>query len=235
MSVKRRISTLWTIVGAWLSAVLLSACTTTTLLEVRFDADTPGAPPSVTQTMGTVLVDNGGGSVVVVDRPATDLAAGNWARIAHPTSNTPQTSMRAMMSAPAGDGSFTITTLLYVPTGGAVATIQLEPFGLPESSYASFLHVDLLADGTVRINDGAQVFGHYPHDQVFILSIDMDVSGSGATARVALAGADTSGSADVAIPLLSFARQFGAVRIWMGYQFSGQFYVDDVLVVKRES
>jgi hypothetical protein len=139
------------------------------------------------------------------------------------------------MPAPAGDGSFTITTLLYVPTGGAVATIQLEPFGLPESAYASFLHVDLLADGSLRINDGTETFGHYPHDRLFILSIDLKVSDAGATARVALAGADTSGSVDVVIPLLTFARRFGAVRIWMGYQFSGQFYVDDVLVVKRQS
>jgi hypothetical protein len=235
MSVNRRVSTLWNVVGVWLSAMLLSACTTTTLLEVRFDADVPGTPPLTTQTLGTVVVDNGGGSVVVVDTPSPDLTPTKWARISHPTSNTPQTSMRAMMSAPAGDGSFTVTTLLYVPTGGAVATVQLEPYGMPESSYVSFLHVDLLADGTVRINDGAQTFGRFPHDQPFILSIHMDVSGSGATARVALAGAGTSGSADVAIPLLSFARQFGAVRIWMGYQFSGQFFVDDVLVVERQS
>jgi hypothetical protein len=96
--------------------------------------------------------------------------------------------------------------------------------------------VDLLADGTLRINDDpTQIFGRFPHDQAFILAIHMDVSGAGATARVSLAGAGTSGSAEVPIPLLSFARQFGAVRIWMGYQLSGQFFVDDLLVVKRES
>jgi hypothetical protein len=123
MSVKRRVSTLWSVVGVWLSAMLLSACTTTTLLEVRFDADVPGTPPLTTQTLGTVIVDNGGGSVVVVDTPSASLTPSKWARISHPTSNTPQTSMRAMMPAPAGEGSFTVTTLLYVPTGGAVATI----------------------------------------------------------------------------------------------------------------
>lgn len=223
--------------GAWLCAALLGVCgcTTTTLLEVRFDADTPGAPPGATQALGTVVVEPGAGSVVVVDTPAVDVTPANkkWARISHPTPITPETSLVARMPAATGNGSFSVTTLLYVPTGAAVPTIQLETIPLG-SSPVSFLHVDLLADGSLRINDGAATFGHYPHDRPFLLSIELELADAGATARVAPVGAETSGSAEVSIPTSSLARQFGAVRIWMGFQFGGTFYADDVVVVKRE-
>lgn len=221
--------------GAWLCGALLAGCTTTTLLEVRFDDDPVGAPPLVTQELGTVIVENGAGSVVVVDTPSPDVppSGDHWARIAHPTTFTPQTSLRAMMAAPTGDGSFSVTMVLYVPTGGAVPTIQLEPYGAA-SSFASFLHVDLLPDGSLRIDDAAETFGHYPHDQTFLLSIQLELGDAGATARVAPVGAGTSGSAEVPIVASGVARQFGAVRIWMGYQFAGSFYVDDVVVVRRE-
>ena len=233
MRVKPRIRSLSSILGGLLCAALLGACTTTTLLEVRFDADTPGAPPSTTQALGTVIVEPGAGSVVVVDTPASDVAAGKWARVSHPTPITPETSMIAMLpQGPVGEGSFSVTALLYVPTGEAVPTIQLETIQIG-SGPASFLHVDLLTDGTLRIDD-AMTFGHYPHDQPFLLSIQLEIGPAGATAHVAPVGAGTSGSADVPIAAPNLARLFGAVRIWMGYQFGGSFFVDDVLVVKRE-
>jgi hypothetical protein len=205
------------------------------LLEVRFDADTPGAPPSPTQALGTVIVEPGAGSVVVVDTPASDVTPANkkWARISHPTEITPETSLVAVMQAPTGNGSFSVSTLLYVPSGTAVPTIQLETMPLGSSGSASFLHVDLLPDGSLRIDD-AMTFGHYPHDQPFLLSIGLEIDESGATARIAPVGAEASGSAEVPISALNVARLFGAVRIWMGYQFSGTFFADDVVVVKRE-
>jgi hypothetical protein len=236
MLVKHRIRSISSFLGVGLCAAMLFGCTTTTLLEVRFDADTPGAPPSVTQALGTVVVELGAGSVVVVDTPASDVTPANkkWARISHPTRITPETSMIARMpGGPTGNGSFSVTTLLYVPTGEAVPTIQLETIELG-SGPASFLHVDLLADGSLRINDAATSFGHYPHDQPFLLSIQLDVDDTGATARVAPVGAEASGSAEVPIPAPSLARLFGAVRIWMGFQFGGTFFADDVVVVEHE-
>jgi hypothetical protein len=233
MLARNRIRSLSTLFRAGLGAVLLCGCPSTTLLEVRFDADTPGAPPSPTQTLGTVVVEPGAGSVVVVDTPAADVTPAKWARISHPTRITPETSMIARMTAPAGNGSFSVTTLLYVPTGEAVPTIQLETLPLGQGA-ASFLHVDLLADGSLRIDD-TMTFGHYPHDQPFLLSIQLEIDQVGATARIAPVGAGTSGSAEIPISSPNIARLFGAVRIWMGFQFGGTFFADDVVVVKRES
>jgi hypothetical protein len=217
--------------------VLLSGCPATTLLSVKFDADAIGSPPATTQAVGTVSLDEGAGSIRVVNTPAPAVTATKWVRISHPTSPTPQTSMRAQMGAPAGDGSITLTTALYIPAGTGAVTVQLEPFSMSEDSYFNFIHVDLMPDGSLRINDGPTTFGHFPHDQVFLLVATLNASSTAATVRVALAGSGTSGSQDVPISasLLGFARQFGAVRIWMGFQHRGQFYADDVLVLKRAS
>jgi hypothetical protein len=217
--------------------LLMSACPSTTLLSVKFNADAVGAAPGATQTVGTLSLDDGAGSIQVVEQPAPTVSATKWVRLSHPASPSPQTSMRGQMTASAGDGSSTLTAALYIPAGTGVVTVQLEPFGMPETSYFNFIHVDLMPDGVLRIGDGPTTFGHFPHDQVFILVLNITASSAAATVRVSLLGSGTSGSLDVPIPapLLNAARQFGAVRIWMGFQHKGQFYVDDVLVSKKTS
>lgn len=37
--------------------------------------------------------------------------------------------------------------------GSGIATIQFEPFGQPVSDVGSFLHIDLMPDNKVRIDD----------------------------------------------------------------------------------
>lgn len=232
-----RPGTLWgSLVGPLLSTLLLGGCTSTPLLEVRFDDDTPGMPPSTTQQLGTLQLENGAGSIVVVETPRRDVTPPDkrWARLSHPTPGTPQTSLRASLPAPAGLGDITVSTLLYVPSDGSVPTIQLEPFAVPGSSDASILHVDLLTDGTLRIDDRPETFGRFPHDRVFMLSIHLDVTETGATARVAPVGAGTRGSSVVEIATHGLAQQLGAVRVWMGDPLGGQLYVDDLVVVKRD-
>lgn len=234
MSARRRVSTPRSLRGAWLSALAtaLGACDTE-LLVARFGGDAPGTPPGAIQELGTLSFEEGGGSVLVVQRPAQGVNTTNWAHVSHPTADTPPTSLRVVMDDFAGDGSFTISALLWVPAGGAVTTVQLEPFGRPDSSYLSFLRVDLLPDGTLRIDDEPQTFGHYPHDQVFILAIELEVNATGALATVAPSGAGTSGSQDVVIAEAGMARHFGAVRLWMGSSNAGDFYADNVLVLEH--
>lgn len=44
-------------------------------------------------------------------------------------------------------------------------------------------------------------------------------------------GGSASGQKDVNLP--SIANQFGGVRFWMGFQHTGTFFVDEILVTKR--
>ena len=118
-----------------------------------------------------------------------------------------------------------------------MVTVALEPFGQPASDYLNFMHIDFMPEGNVRIDDGPNVFGSFPHDQSFTLNVVLDITDSSAEAEISLLGGAASGSTKVTIePLfLPVARQFGAVRYWMGFQHRGVFFVDDILVTRSKS
>lgn len=231
MRVRHR-STSWLPCCAWLAALVLGACNATPLLEVGFHGDAPRAPPGPNQTLGTVTVEPGGGSVEVVETPPGDASTENWAHLSHPAS-TPATSLRAMMAAPTGDGRFTVSMFLFVPEGTEVTTLQLEPFGQDPASAVELLRVDLLADGTLRVDGGPGPFGKYPHDQVFALGIELQISADQATATITPSGMSTSGSAEIVISAPGVARHFGAVRLWIDDEQAGEVYVDDLRVLRR--
>ena len=106
------------------------------------------------------------------------------------------------------------------------SSLQFEQFNQPvANSFNGFLHLDFQKDGTIRIDDlPGTVFGTFPHDEPFIVQVTLNVVPT-PTAHIVLAGAGTSGQKDYAIqtPLIPLARQFGAVRLWMGFPWTGPF------------
>ena len=59
----------------------------------------------------------------------------------------------------------------------------------------------------------------------------MNTAASPPTAHIALFGTGTSGSTDYTIMApVQFVQQFGAIRIWMGYPWTGYFGATDLLV-----
>lgn len=222
----------WLPLGAFL---LLAGCESETLFHGKFDSEAVGAAPSVNQIVGTVSLDEGAGTVRVVGPPPG--ATTNWAQISHPTAPSPQTAMRCNLSQFKGDGTYGLLAVLFIPSGTGVATIQFEPFTGGPSSYLNFLHLDFMPNNTVRVDDGAAVFGTFPRDQFFTVSVNLEIAPTSAVAHFQLFGANTSGTLDY--PLnpgwLVLARQFAAVRFWMGFQHSGSFLVDDIVVTRKTS
>ena len=133
------------------------------------------------------------------------------------------------------DGVYTFTATLFMPSGSGLATIQFEPFNQPVSNLTNFLHIDFTQDNHVRIddNDGTK-FGSFPRDQPFIVQVTLNINAS-PTAHIVLSGAGASGQADYSIlsALRPLARQFGAIRIWMGFPWTGRFQATNI-VVKRQ-
>lgn len=213
---------------------LLTACDSTTVLQANFNSDTVGSPPASTQATGTVSTDPGAGTVTVVAAPAPGLPANNWVRISHPTTPSPQTGMRGVFSRFDGVGNYGLLASLYIPSGAGAVTVQFEPFIEP-NEYFGFMHLDFMPEGDVRIDDGPVRFGHFPRDQAFALSVNLVITATTATAHITLLGTGASGSTDVSVnpSLLAVARQFGGVRFWMGFQWQGSFFVDDILVSRR--
>jgi len=215
--------------------LLLTSCTTETLLNATFDAEPIGGPPASSQPTGTVATLPGAGSVTVVASPvASDT--GHWVRIAHPSAPSPETSMKCSLSSFGGDGQYTVAASLFIPSGAGLATLQFEAFAQPVDSFLNFLHLDFMTDNTVRIDDGPTSFGSFQRDQLFSIVISLTIGASGASATISLFGA-ASGSLTVNVDpsLLNVARQFGALRFWMGFQWTGFFDVTDVTVLRVTS
>jgi hypothetical protein len=212
---------------------LLAGCNSVTLFQSSFSSHAVGAPPSHNQSTGTIDIAGAPGSVMIVPPPPT--ATGNWAQISRTGGpGAPITTMQCSLSQFKGDGSYSLLAVLFIPSGSGLATVEFETFGQASPSFAGFLHLDFLRTNTVRINDDpAQVFGTFPRDQFFTLAVTLDITPSSATAHMQLFGTGASGSKDFNVTPLFLARQFGAVKFWMGFPWNGSFDVTDILVTRK--
>jgi hypothetical protein len=210
--------------------LLMAACNSTTVLLANFNAEPLGAPPAFTQPTGAMQFVNGAGSVTIANPPGSTT---KWMRVSHPTQPSPETVTRARFDAPHGAGKYNLITALFIPTGTGAVTLQLEPFNGSIDSSPELLHLDFMPENNVRLNDNdADRFGTFPRDQSFLVSIFLDSTVSPPSARISLlGGGGASGQRDVTLP--SGASSFGAVRLWMGFQWTGSFFVDDLVVTRR--
>jgi hypothetical protein len=227
-----------TLRGALLLASLSAlGCDAVTVLQVNMADEVLGATPQVNQEVGVATTTEGrGASVRVAQVPATTGETGKWVRISRAPnqqgipSDIP--SLRARFAQSQLDGQYLTTMRLFVPAGSGVATVQFEPFTGPD--LFGFFHVDLLPSGQVRLNDDSTlVFGSFPHGQVFSLAVSFTITPTSATATVTLLGAASGSMENVSIPVpLQFARQFGAVRLLMGFPHIGSFFADGLTVLR---
>ena len=216
------------------AAVLLTAaCSSTTVMLANFNAEPLNGPPAATQPTGTLEFQDGGGSVRVVAPPTGDNVGQQWLRISHPTHPSQETVMRARFDAFHGAGKYNLLTAVFIPTGTGAVSLDLEAFNGSLASSPNFLHLDFMPENNVRLNDNdADRFGTFPRDTSFVLSILVDNSATPPTARISLlGGGSATGQRDVVLPAI--ANSFGAVRWWMGFQWQGQFFIDDLLVTKQ--
>ena len=213
--------------------LMLTACNSHTALRVNFNSDTVGAPPAPLQSTGSVALDLGAGSVTVVAAPTPGMSKGKWGRIHHPAASSAQTALRVDFDQLGGPGRYSLVSVLYIPRGTGMVTVALESSGQP---VASFMHINFMPEGHVRIDDGPTVFGDFPHDQSFTLNVVLDIGDNSAVAQIDLLGGMALGSATVGIDpsVLPLAWQFGTVRYMMGFEHTGNFFVDDILVTRAK-
>ena len=212
--------------------LLLTGCGSTTLFQSSFN-NAVGTPPSHNQSTGTIDVSGAPGSVVIVSPPPN--ATGNWAqiqRIGDPRT-APITTMQCSLSQSPGDGSYSLLAVLFIPSGSGLATVEFDTSGQAAPGFAEFLHLDFMQNNTVRINDTGPVFGAFPRDQFFTLAVTLDITAASATAHMNLYGTGASGSLDFNVTPLFLARQFGAVKFWMGFPWIGSFDVNSILVTRK--
>jgi len=209
----------------------LVSCNSTTVLLANFNNDNVGAPPAANQSTGTVLLNAGAGSITVVNAPKPGMPGNKWASISHPYSPAPETTLSGRFSQPFNLGKYGLLANLYIPSGAEVVTLQLESF----NQAASFMHLDFMPEGDIRIDDSNVRFGHFPRDSNFILSMNLNIYKDTSIVEISLSGSGASGTKSTTIQhqFQAVARQFGAVKFWVGYQWHASFFVDDILVTRR--
>jgi len=220
-----------TLAACW----LLAACSGETLFQSDFASYETHTPPIGPEKVGTTAVD-----------PVSD----QYVWVANSTDNTvlitrefgampvPRAALLCNFAQFRGDGTYLFSTILYMRTGTGAATIQFEPFNQQVGSYENgFLHLDLMPDNTVRIDDDdATKFGTFPRDQSFVVQVTLKINPT-PTAHIVLSGAGVSGEKDYTIlpPYVPLARQYGAVRLWMGEPWTGFFTATDIVATFNRS
>jgi len=215
--------------------LLATGCNTTTLFQSSFNSDAVGAPPSHNQANGTIDVSGASGSVVIVSSPP-DSGSDHWGKIQRGGgTEVPITTMQCTFSQFYNAGSYTLTAFFFIPSGSGLATVEFDTSPQAGPPYQGFMHLDFMQNNTVRINDDSnQVFGTFPRDQVFGLNVGLEITSSSAIAHMGLFGAGASGTKDFSnITPLSFAQQFGAVKFWMGFPWTGSFDVTNIVVTRK--
>ena len=211
---------------------LLTGCGET-LFRSNFDPTPVGQPPATAQDVGTANINGPPGSVIVIAPPVSP--SGKWVQISRP--NGPEVAgLQGKLSQFRGDGVYTFSATMFMTSGSGVATIQFETFTNPVSSVEAFLHLDLMQDNQVRIDDNEGTkFGSFPRNQPFIVQVTLNINASASTAHIVLSGAGASGERDYTIipPLQNLSRQFGAVRIWQGFPHTGAFDATVIAVTRR--
>jgi len=228
----------------------LTGCGSVTVFQSSFDSNAVGAAPSPNQATGTVAVSGDPGSVVIVSAPPN--ATGNWTQIRRAAGPTvPISVLQCDFSQPPQNGTYSLLAVLLIPSGSGLATVEFDTSARAGPSSTGFLHVDFgdfpMGDGsvarnTIRINDTtlpcpkAPNLCTFPRDRPFTISVNLQIGASSASAHISLVGAGglATGETDISnITPLLLANQFGEVKFYMGFPWSGSFDVGNIIVTRR--
>jgi hypothetical protein len=214
------------------------SCNSELVFKSNFNLTAVNQPPSPTQAVGTASFDGPPLSVLVVGAPPNAAPPPKWLQINCATGITGKVcSFQGKLAQFKGNGTYVFSTELFMPQDNiGVATIQFEPFTQPVGSPSGFLHLDFMPDNRVRIDDDESTkFGTFPRNKPFLVQVTLNINDTSPKARIILSGDGASGQADRTVipPLIQQARQFGAVRIWMGFPHRGAFLASDVTVTYK--
>ncbi len=217
-----------------LTIILFSSCSQETVFQSNFDSTPVNDPPAHTQQVGTINIDGPAGAAKVVASPINE--SGRWVQVTRLNGQQSVSGIQCNFSKFIGDGKYTFSSLMYIPEGTGLVTIQFETFGQPVSTYTNFLHIDFTQDNKVRIDDNDDTkFGSFQRNQAFMVQVTLDINATEPKVNISLGGQGASGSADYSIqtPLRMFAHQFGAVRLWVGFPWTGSFDANTIVVTHQ--
>ena len=152
---------------------LLGGCSGETVFQSDFAKFPTHWPPIGNQKVGSAAVDPLSDQYVWASGTSVVISRGD-----HVSNMVPRAALLCNFSEFKGDATYVFSSFLNMRSGAGAATIQFEPFNQPVTSYDNgFLHLDLMPDNTVRIDDNdATKFGTFPRDQEFILQVTLKIN-----------------------------------------------------------
>ncbi|HTC91960.1 MAG TPA: hypothetical protein VK699_00725 [Terriglobales bacterium] len=216
---------------ALLSLALLGGCNTSSVYLDTFDSTSPGSAPAQPQ-VGTSTIS---GNVVVVADPTNTNAADHWLQLTR-TAPTATASYIGTLKTPVtakGGANF----VGYVPSS---SPIDLSVYFLPAAGPqgAPLLHVDLLPNGNIRLND-SDVVGTYKFDHPVGFFITFDLQASPPTATVLIRGGGQDASKTVPVPPSLAGFGFGKIEVDAPFEGinakPGKLLINDVIATRAST
>lgn len=205
----------------------LAGCGKTVFLD-KFDAAAVGHPPAP-PTTGT---SESSGGAVIVENPQSASSTDRWLRLPRTVATQAGGSYVGRFTENLTKKKVSVDLVGFVPKSAPIMmTVFFEPRApLPP---APLMHIDLLPDGRIRVNDSTFV-GTFKFDNLVGFFITFDLTGPSPSASVLIRGG--ANDANLTVPIQASAANFGIgqVRIFAPFEGinapNGSFLVNDIIV-----
>lgn len=215
-----------------LSLIALSGCGVSLVYQDNFDATPVGAPPGP-PAIGTSSVS---GDVRVAPDPFDAVSPDHWLQLRR-VDPLALGEYAATLAQPVTAGKGGVALVGYIPASAPI-TMSLYFDTPPVAPAATLLHIDLLPNRNIRVNDST-VVGTYAFDHSVAFLVSFDLAASPPTATLLIRGGGEDASATVPIPGAVAGFGLGRVRLVAPFEGvnspPGRFLINEVLATRPTS
>ena len=209
----------------------LCGCEGELVFREAFNDAPLGSPPGV-PAIGSATFS---GSVSIVADPVDGDATDRWLKLARPAPLALSEYIGTFEHVI--DRTATAAFVAYVPENAPIAQSTYFETPVVGSSAFSLLHIDLLPDGNIRIND-SDIVGTYELGTVVGFLVSFDLAASPPVANILVRGGGEDASTTVPLENAIVGFGLGRIRYFAGFAGvnapSGHFLVDEVAISDTE-
>lgn len=219
----------WRCLTALPALFVLAGCGATVYLD-KFDAAAPGQAPAPPAT-GTSSVS---GSAVIAAHPQNPGSTDRWLRLARPVATQSGGEYIATFTETLTKTKASVSLVGFIPQASKIMmTVFFEP--RPPAPPAPLLHIDLLPNGNIRLND-ATIAGTYAFNTLIGFVVNFDLTGTAPKASILIRGGGNDAGIDVPVPVNAANFGLGRVRVVAPFEGvnapAGAFLVNDLLATR---
>ena len=218
--------------------MMLYACGDSVVYRDNFDSTPVGEPPGPPQ-IGSSSVN---GDVLVAANPFNDVSPDHWLQLRRESPGTSSQYVATLEEPLTVGGSVGLVGYVSaIPASDPIAISVY--FDIPDLTPPpptppppELLHIDLLANGNIRVNDST-VEGTYAFNTSIAFLVTFNLDASPPTATLLIRGSAEDANATVQIPTAAANVGLGRVRVqtanFTDVPKLGLFFIDDMVATSR--